>query len=186
MENVRFGFYDWVKYSHEVLPFSPIPEGEKNPLEFAIDRRSALIGTPDDVIAALEAIDAGVGGFGAFLIMEQNWADWTISNRSYEMFARYVIPHFRRQFSARRESYDVSKAKHPEYVRAAKEAMAQAPRCRGRQGRGGIISGSGDENLKNRVCSDSVRTTEHRKSGRYGADIKKGKRDHRDHSREGS
>lgn len=126
MDDMRFGFADWVKYSHEILPFSPVPKDEKNPLEFIVATRRGLIGTPDDVIAALEAIDAGVGGFGAFLIMEQNWADWGAANRSYEMFARYVIPHFRRQFAARRESYDVSAAKHPEYAEAARRAMAEA------------------------------------------------------------
>ena len=126
IDDMRFGVDNWVKYSHEVLPFSPIPHGEADPLEYAMERRNALIGTPDDVIASLEAVYEGVGGFGAFLIMEQNWADWAASDRSYEMFARYVIPHFKRQFAARRESYDESAAKYPEYVRAAKEAMAKA------------------------------------------------------------
>ncbi len=124
--DMEFGFLNWVKYSHEVLPFSPVPHGQADPLDYMIARRSAIIGTPDDAIAALEAIDAGLGGFGAFLIMEQNWADWSAQNRSYEMFARYVIPHFRRQLAARKESYDVSAAAYPEYVEKAKQAMARA------------------------------------------------------------
>lgn len=124
--DMAFGFANWVKYSHEVLPFSPVPHGQTDPLDFLIARRSAIIGTPDDAIAALEAMQAGVGGFGAFLIMEQNWADWSAQNRSYEMFARYVIPHFRNQLAARQESYDVSAAAYPEYVERAKQAMARA------------------------------------------------------------
>lgn len=132
IKDLRFGFDNWVKYSQDVLPFSPIPRDEANPLEFAMERRNAIIGTPDDAIRILEAIDAGVGGFGVFLIMEQNWADWAAADRSYELFARYVIPHFRRQFSARQESYDHSKHHHPEYSRAALEAMADAKARYGR------------------------------------------------------
>ena len=124
--DLQFGFPNWVKYSHQVLPFSPVPHDEKDPLGFLIANRGAIVGTPDDAIAALKAIDAGVGGLGAFLIMEQNWANWSAADRSYEMFARYVMPHFRGQFAARRESYDVSAAAYPEYVEGAKRAMAEA------------------------------------------------------------
>ena len=140
MDDMRFGFDGWVKYSHQVLPFSPVPEDEKNPLEFVVSTRRAIVGTPDDAIAAIEAIQAGVGGFGVFLIMEQNWADWAAADRSYEMFARYVIPYFRRQLSARRESFDHSFSKHADYVREAHEAMARA-KARYAESRSGSDSG---------------------------------------------
>ncbi len=126
VDDLKFGFDGWVKYSHEVLPFSPVPHGEKDPLGYLMANRGALIGTPDDVISALETIYEGVGGFGAYLVMEQNWADWSAANRSYEMFARYVIPHFRGQFAARRESFDESARQYPVYVEQAKQAMAAA------------------------------------------------------------
>lgn len=126
IDDLKFGFEGWVKYSHDVLPFSPVPAGEKDPLGYLVANRGAIVGTPDDAIEALETINAGVGGFGAYLVMEQNWADWSAANRSYEMFARYVIPHFRGHFAARRESYDESARQHPVYVEQAKRAMAEA------------------------------------------------------------
>lgn len=126
IEDLRYGFEDWVDYARKILPFSPVDQVVDNPLEDLIDRRGALVGTPDEVIASLEAMQQGVGGLGVFLIMEQNWADWAAADRSYEMFARYVIPHFRRQMSARQDSYDTSKAKYPEYIKTARKAMAEA------------------------------------------------------------
>src|SRR3546814_17635834 len=38
---------------------------------------------------------AGSGGFGGFLELAHNWADWGATKRSYELMARYVVPHFR-------------------------------------------------------------------------------------------
>jgi limonene 1,2-monooxygenase len=124
--DVGFGFEAWADYARDVLPFSPIGSVSENRLGFVMETRRAIVGTPDDAIEAIEAIQAGSGGMGAFLIMEQNWADWSAANRSYEMFARYVIPHFRRQFSARRHSYDVSRARHADYVVAARQGVANA------------------------------------------------------------
>lgn len=126
MEDIRFGFEGWVGYAREVLPFSPVPADVADPLRFVMETRRALIGTPDDAIRALEDIQAGCDGFGVFLIMEQDWADWSAANRSYELFARYVIPHFRGQFAARRDSYDESKAQRPTYVISAQKGMKEA------------------------------------------------------------
>jgi limonene 1,2-monooxygenase len=98
-----------------------------------METRRAIIGTPDDAIRAIEDILAGAGGMGAFLIMEQDWADWSATDRSYEMFARYVVPHFRGQFAARQTSYDVSKAQHASYVVAAQKGVANAQDSYARQ-----------------------------------------------------
>lgn len=126
IDDIRFGFDGWVGYAREVLPFSPVPHDVADPLGFVMETRRGLIGTPDDAIRAIEDIQAGCGGFGAFLIMEQDWADWSASNRSYEMFARYVIPHFKGQFAARKESYDDSKARHASYLVSAQKGVADA------------------------------------------------------------
>ncbi len=124
--DVGFGFERWVDYARDVLPFSPLGAVSENRLGFVMDTRRAIVGTPDDAIAAIEAIQRGSGGMGAFLIMEQNWADWAAANRSYEMFARYVIPHFRNQFAARRESYETSRTQKAAYVVAAQRGVANA------------------------------------------------------------
>ena len=62
------------------------------------------IGTPDDAIATIEKLTAKTGGFGTFLFLAHDCADWAATKRSYELFAEYVIPACRRMNVARDDS----------------------------------------------------------------------------------
>jgi limonene 1,2-monooxygenase len=53
-----------------------------------------VIGTPDEAIGQIERLAAQSGGFGCYLLMAHEWADPEATRRSYEMFARYVMPRF--------------------------------------------------------------------------------------------
>jgi limonene 1,2-monooxygenase len=59
------------------------------------DRRDWIIGTPDDAIAEIERMQAETGGFGGLLLTSHEWTATDKTRRSYELFARYVMPHFR-------------------------------------------------------------------------------------------
>lgn len=52
-------------------------------------------GTPDDVANRIEQMLDKSGGFGRFLLLSHNAADWEATKRSYEMFARHVMPRFK-------------------------------------------------------------------------------------------
>ncbi len=52
----------------------------------------ATVGTPDDAIATIERLSAKTGGFGTFLFLAHNCADWEATQRSYRLFAEHVIP----------------------------------------------------------------------------------------------
>ncbi len=52
------------------------------------------VGTPDDLIAKIKELDASSGGFGGFLIQATEWATREQVLHSYELIARYVMPHF--------------------------------------------------------------------------------------------
>ncbi|MEV6278746.1 LLM class flavin-dependent oxidoreductase [Nocardia sp. NPDC051832] len=56
----------------------------------------ATIGTPDDAIATIEKLAEQSGGFGTFLLLGLNVADWEATQRSAKLFAEHVIPHFTR------------------------------------------------------------------------------------------
>lgn len=64
----------------------------------------ATVGTPDDALATIEKLSEKTGGFGTFLFLAQNCADWAATKRSYELFAEYVIPACRDLNVGRRES----------------------------------------------------------------------------------
>lgn len=54
-----------------------------------------VVGTPDDAIAAIEQLQQETGGFGTYLLNVHHCASWDATKRSYELFAEYVVPHFR-------------------------------------------------------------------------------------------
>jgi limonene 1,2-monooxygenase len=54
----------------------------------------AAIGTPDDAIAQIEKLEQKQGHFGAFLLLAHNWAPFDATKKSYELFARHVLPKF--------------------------------------------------------------------------------------------
>ena len=59
------------------------------------DRRDWIIGTPDDAIAQIERMQTETGGFGGLMLTTHEWASTEKLRHSYELFARYVMPHFR-------------------------------------------------------------------------------------------
>ena len=58
------------------------------------DTGLGVIGTPDEAIAQIERLAEQSGGFGCYLMMAHEWADPEATRRSYELFARYVMPRF--------------------------------------------------------------------------------------------
>jgi limonene 1,2-monooxygenase len=62
------------------------------------------VGTPDDALATIEKLSAKTGGFGTFLLLAHNCADWSATRRSYELFAEHVIPACRDMNVGRRDS----------------------------------------------------------------------------------
>ncbi|MCB1742468.1 MAG: LLM class flavin-dependent oxidoreductase [Gammaproteobacteria bacterium] len=121
--NVEFGLEDFARYFREIATFPIIPAGITDPYNYLLEHKMAVIGTPDDAIAYIERLLEGSGGFGAFLELAHNWADFAATKRHYELMARYVIPHFQRKNELRRQSYDYSLENRDVFVGAASEAV---------------------------------------------------------------
>ena len=99
--NARFGFERYLGYLNNNQPRFIVPAG-KDPLEWFVENRYGVCGTPDDAIALIERLQDKQGAFGAFLHQAHNWADLEATKRSYELYARYVMPHFSRANAAAR------------------------------------------------------------------------------------
>ena len=106
MEDVRFGLEKWIYYFREIANLPIVPDGPGDPVEALVNSGMAVIGTPADAIARLEQLGEQSGGFGAFLLMAHNWANWDATRHSYELIARYVAPHFQRLNVNRQASMD--------------------------------------------------------------------------------
>lgn len=122
MANVRHGLGEWITYFKDVAAL-PIAPDEGDPAEALVESGLAVIGTPDDAIAQIQRLEEQSGGFGAFLHMANNWADWAETKRSYELFARYVAPVFQGRSQPRQESYRWAAGQQASYMKKVEQAI---------------------------------------------------------------
>jgi limonene 1,2-monooxygenase len=125
-ENVRFGLAKWLHYFQEVaaLPLAP-PGSVDGAIDALIGSGLAVIGDPDDAAAQLERLEKQSGGFGCFLQMAHDWADWAETKRSYELVARYVVPRFQRANENREASMEWAARNRPTFIGAMGNAINQ-------------------------------------------------------------
>jgi limonene 1,2-monooxygenase len=95
-------------------------------LEQEIEEDTSIVGTPDDMIAALDRLTEATGGFGGFLVLANDWANRERTLNSYELIARYVIPHFTGMLDPLRSSYDMVVRNKRSYGGPAMAAIAKA------------------------------------------------------------
>ena len=110
-ENCRYGLrWVWDYLSH-IIPVGD-PNGPPPPTDFDewVDEANSsgrmVIGTPDMAIAQIERLLDKTGGFGCYLFLGADIADWHSTLRSYELFAEEVMPHFTGQLAGPQASYD--------------------------------------------------------------------------------
>jgi limonene 1,2-monooxygenase len=124
--DVRFGLQNWLRYFREVAALPLAPAGDvEGAIDALLESGLAVIGDPDDATAQLERLAAQSGGFGCFLFMAHNWAEWSATRRSYELFARYVAPRFQDLSSGRRESMEWAAKNRPRFMGAVMQAIGQ-------------------------------------------------------------
>jgi limonene 1,2-monooxygenase len=126
--DVAFGLDRWVDYFQRVaaLPLAPDAAGHDELVEAITASGFAVIGTPDDAIAQVRRLAERSGGFGAYLLMAHEWADRAETLRSYELFARYVMPALQRSADVLVASRDWAAVNRPEFIGAARAAIQSA------------------------------------------------------------
>ena len=101
LDDIREGANSWIqdyfidtlgaKIQFEEYPGQP---REEMTVDRMVARGGAIAGTPDDAIARIREIQEASGGFGGLLGLAHEWASREKTLRSYELFARYVMPQF--------------------------------------------------------------------------------------------
>jgi limonene 1,2-monooxygenase len=110
-ENCRYGL-QWVfDYLGHIIPLGdpsapPPPTDYDEFVDFANESGRMVIGTPEMAIAQLERLQDKTGGFGAYLFLGADLANWQATKDSYELFAYEVMPHFTGQAGPVQASYD--------------------------------------------------------------------------------
>jgi len=121
--NVRYGLDDWITYFRDVAALPVAPQDGGDPAEALVESGLAVIGTPEDAIAQIQRLQEQSGGFGAFLHMAHNWADWEATQKSYQLFARHVAPVFQSTNENRSASYNWAGSNHESFMNAAGGAI---------------------------------------------------------------
>ncbi len=106
------------------------PSDDNVPLEKIIDQNvdagSWVVGTPDDCIAAIRRLQERSGGFGGFLLQANDWAPREKALHSYELLARYVMPHFQGTLAGLEISNQWSKDHVPDLLDMRTRAIDRA------------------------------------------------------------
>ncbi len=125
---VEFGLADWVDYFRRIaaLPLAPETDDTSELVDAVNGTGFAVVGTPDMAAAQIERLLDQSGGFGTYLFMAHEWADREATLRSYELFAREVMPRFQGSASTLVASRDWAAANRPEFIGAATTAVMQA------------------------------------------------------------
>jgi limonene 1,2-monooxygenase len=86
---------------------------------------AAVVGTPDDMVAAISSLYDKVGGFGVVLGFAHDWANREATARSWELFGRYVIPALNGLARGLQESADYLEANKADLMGGAVNAIIQ-------------------------------------------------------------
>jgi limonene 1,2-monooxygenase len=108
IEDVRQGSARFMKeYQGGVLGrHMPVDGPHEQIVDKMAETGSWLIGDPDDVAARLRWLDEVSGGYGGLMFFAHEWANREKTLKSYELFARYVMPHFQGSLESLGRSYD--------------------------------------------------------------------------------
>ncbi|MGW3462538.1 LLM class flavin-dependent oxidoreductase, partial [Streptomyces olivaceoviridis] len=128
MDQVRAGMSRWFReYVRDTVGSeATLPEGRE--VETAVETHTAIIGTVDDAIEAIQRMLDQSGGFGTLLVNTQDWATREQTKYSYELLARYVAPHFNGALDSRKESQRWVAENRTTFSAQAKEAAKAARR----------------------------------------------------------
>jgi limonene 1,2-monooxygenase len=98
LEDVRYGYEQFCEYTQDTLAlptFRAVGKTFEERIAWINETGLGVIGTPDDAIKQIQRlVEQSNGGFGCYMMMQHDWANWEATQRHYELFARHVMPVF--------------------------------------------------------------------------------------------
>jgi limonene 1,2-monooxygenase len=108
IKDVAYGLKEFCDYLQHTTPtpqLVPVGNSVEEYIEWAMSTGAAVIGTYDEAIEQIEKLKLlSNGGFGCYMLFDHNWAPWAAKKHHYEIFADFVIPHFKQTFRRLRQS----------------------------------------------------------------------------------
>ena len=88
------GFYQREYFEHTMGRAAIVDGPPEAIIDTMIERGAWIVGTPDDCVESIKRLQARSGGFGGFMVQAIDWAPREKILHSFELLARYVMPHF--------------------------------------------------------------------------------------------
>ena len=103
------------------------PGRSDDPIRDGVKMGTTLVGSPEVAIKGIERLlELSKGGFGGILFRAHEWANREQTMRSYELFARHVMPRFQGSIDTLRASNTFTKENRIEVVGRNVEAVRRA------------------------------------------------------------
>jgi limonene 1,2-monooxygenase len=93
-----------------------------------VDAGAWIVGTPDDLITAINRFEEVTGGFGGLLVTTVEWTSREKVWRSYELIADYVMPRFQGSLAGLEDSNRRSRAVAQDLAAAREASLEHAYR----------------------------------------------------------
>jgi limonene 1,2-monooxygenase len=124
--------HETVTYFEETL--GRPPGRSDDPLRDGVRMGTTLVGSPETVIRGVDRLwEFSQGGFGGLLFRAHEWATREQTLRSYELFARYVMPRFQGSLESIRGSNDWARGNRKTIFSPNVEAVRRAYLNAGRE-----------------------------------------------------
>ena len=126
LREVQFGErLETVSYFEETL--GRPPGRSDDPLRDGVKQGTTLVGSPDTVAKGIKRLlSYSNGGFGGLMFRAHEWANREQTMRSYELFARHVMPRFQRSTETTIGSREWVKANRKTVLGGNVEAVRRA------------------------------------------------------------
>jgi limonene 1,2-monooxygenase len=124
--------HETVTYFEETL--GRPPGRSDDPLTDGVKMGTTLVGSVETVVRGIQRLqELSAGGFGGLLFRAHEWANREQRLRSYELFARYVMPRFQGSTETTRGSNDWARTHRKTIFAPNVEAIERAFRDAGRE-----------------------------------------------------
>jgi limonene 1,2-monooxygenase len=124
--------HETVTYFEETL--GRPPGRSDDPLTDGVKMGTTLVGSVDTVVRGIDKLwELSAGGFGGLLFRAHEWATREQTLKSYELFARYVMPRFQGSHEMPRGSNEWARDNRKTIFSPNVEAISQAYSRAGRQ-----------------------------------------------------
>ncbi|MGI9606282.1 MAG: LLM class flavin-dependent oxidoreductase [Acidimicrobiales bacterium] len=127
--DVKYGMEQWFRYFQNVAAFPQmaVDGGNLDEMIDFVNGGLGVVGTPDMAVAQIEELlEQSNGGFGAYLTLAHNWANPESTQKSYELFARHVMPRFQGQVESLIGAADRARSARPDLADKQLVAVEEA------------------------------------------------------------